>query len=171
MSISGATEGLSDLIKEYDSSIDDPEVNSMDHHEIATDMSTWVSKIKIHAEYMSDVITAVKGQAVNFANDEDVSFTITELLKRVDILMKHELKNSIVYLKVLMKADENIIIHGDVNSLVQIINNMISNSIQAYNGKTDQNIDLIVEKNDNDLLISIKDYACGLPDIDRKSVV
>ena len=42
---------------------------------------------------------------------------------------------------------------------------MISNSIQAYNGKTDQNIDLIVEKNDNDLLISIKDYACGLPDI------
>ncbi len=165
MSISGATEGLSDLIKEYDSSIDDPEVNSMDHHEIATDMSTWVSKIKIHTEYMSDVITAVKGQAVNFANDEDVSFTITELLKRVDILMKHELKNSIVYLKVLMKADENIIIHGDVNSLVQIINNMISNSIQAYNGKTDQNIDLIVEKNDNDLLISIKDYACGLPDI------
>ena len=164
MSISGAAEGLSDLIKEYDTSIDDPEVNNQDHHEIATDMSTWISKIKTHTEYMSDIITAVKGQAVNFTNDEDISFTITELLKRVDILMKHELKNSIIYLKVLMKTDENTIINGDVNSLVQIINNMISNSIQAYNGKTEQNIDLIVEKNDNNLLISIKDYASGLPE-------
>ena len=41
---------------------------------------------------------------------------------------------------------------------------MISNSIQAYEGKTEQNIDLIVEKNDNNLLISIKDYASGLPE-------
>lgn len=52
---------------------------------------------------------------------------------------------------------------GDVNSLVQVINNMISNSIQAYNGKTEQNIDLVVTKENNNLIISIKDYACGLP--------
>lgn len=163
MSISGATQGLDDLIKEYDSSIDDPQVNSQDHHEIAADMSTWVSKIKTHTEYMSDIITAVKGQAVNLSNEYDISFTITELLKRVDILMKHELKNSLVYLKISMKTDENLIIHGDVNSLVQVINNMISNSIQAYDGKTEQNIDLIVERHEDNLLISVKDYACGLP--------
>ena len=164
MSISGAAEGLSDLIKEYDSSIDDPEVNSQDHHDIALDMSTWVSKIKTHTEYMSDVITAVKGQAVNLSNENDISFTVTELVKRVNILMRHELKNSIVYLKVLMKTDENTIINGDVNSLVQVINNMISNSIQAYDGKPEQNIDLIVDRDDNNLLISVRDYGCGLPD-------
>lgn len=163
MSISGAAEGLSDLIKEYDISIDDPEVNSEDHHEIAKDMSSWVSKIKTHTEYMSDVITAVKGQAVTLSNEEEISFTVGELLKRVNILMRHELKNAIVYLNISMKTDENTLIHGDVNSLVQVINNMISNSIQAYEGKTDQNIDLIVEKQDNNLLISVKDYASGLP--------
>lgn len=162
MSISGATEGLSDLIKEYDSSIDDPEVNSQDHHDIAKDMSTWVSKIKTHTEYMSDVITAVKGQAVTLSTEEDISFTINELLKRVNILMKHELKNAIIYLNISMKTDENIIIHGDVNSLVQVINNMISNSIQSYNGKTDQTIDLIVEQKNNQLIISIKDYGTGI---------
>ena len=163
MSISGAAEGLNDLIKEYDSSIDDPEVNSEDHHDIAKDMSTWVSKIKTHTEYMSDVITAVKGQAVNLSNEEDISFTVGELLKRVNILMKHELKNAIIYLNISMHADENLIIHGDVNSLVQVINNMISNSIQSYEGKTEQNIDLIVEKQNNNLLISIKDYGTGMP--------
>ena len=162
MSISGAAEGLTDLIKEYDSSIDDPEVNSQDHHDIAKDMQTWVSKIKTHTEYMSDIITAVKGQAVNFTNEDDVNFTIGELLKRVNILMKHELKNAIIYLNISLKTDENTLVRGDVNSLVQVINNMISNSIQAYNGKTEQTIDLIVEKQENNLLISIKDYGSGM---------
>ena len=163
MSISGAAEGLSDLIKEYDSSIDDPEVNSQDHHDIAKDMSTWIVKIRQYTEYMSDIITAVKGQAVTLSNEEDVSFTVGELLKRVNILMKHELKNAIIYLNILMKTDENIIINGDVNSLVQVINNMISNSIQSYNGKPEQNIDVIVEKENNNLLISIRDYGSGIP--------
>ena len=162
MSISGATEGLSDLIKEYDTSIDDPEVINQDHHDIAKDMITWVSKIKTHTEYMSDIITAVKGQAVTLTNEEDISFSIEELLKRVNILMRHELKNAIIYLNVSTKVDENTMIHGDVNSLVQVINNMISNSIQAYDGKANQNIDLLVEKQENNLLISVKDYASGL---------
>ena len=165
MSISGAAEGLNDLVKEYDCSIDDPEVNSQDHHDIAKDMSTWISKIKTHTEYMSDVITAVKGQAVTLSNEEEITFTVGELLKRVNILMKHELKNAIVYLNISMKADEHTIIHGDVNSLVQVINNMISNSIQAYNGKPEQTIDLIVEKDNenNHLIICVKDYGSGMP--------
>ena len=40
MSIAGAAEGLTDLIKEYDSSIEDPEVTPKDHHDIANDMRT-----------------------------------------------------------------------------------------------------------------------------------
>mgnify|MGYP002568548254 CR=1 FL=1 len=163
MSIAGAAEGLSDLIKEYDSSIDDPEVNFQDHHDIAKDMSEWITKIRGYTEYMSDVITAVKGQAVTLSNEDDISFTIGELLKRVDILMKHELKNALVYLNISMKTNEDILIHGDVNNLVQVINNMISNAIQSYAGKPEQNIDLIVERKGNDLTISIKDYGCGIP--------
>ena len=162
MSISGAAEGLTDLIKEYDSSIDDPEVNSQDHHDIAKDMSNWVSKIKTHTEYMSDVITAVKGQAVTLSTEQDITFTIGELLKRVNILMRHELKNAIIYLNISLNVDEHLSLMGDVNSLVQVINNMISNSIQAYDGKTEQNIDLIVDRENNNLVISIKDYGCGL---------
>lgn len=165
MSISGAAEGLNDLVKEYDSSIGDPEVNDQDHHDIAKDMSNWIAKIKTHTEYMSDVITAVKGQAVTLSNEEEITFTVGELLKRVNILMKHELKNAIIYLNIAMKTDENAVIHGDVNSLVQVINNMISNAIQAYNGKPEQNIDLIVEKDpsNNHLIISIKDHGSGIP--------
>ena len=163
MSISGAAEGLTDLVKEYDSSIDDPEVNSQDHHDIAKDMNEWIAKIKEYTEYMSDIITAVKGQAVTLSETENISFDIDELVKRVDILMKHELKNALIYMNVQMKAPKTTKIHGDINSLVQVINNMISNAIQAYNGKTEQNIDLILEKSNENLIISVKDYGCGLP--------
>ena len=162
MSISGALEGLSNLIKEYDESIDDPEVTSKDHHDIAKDMTDWISKIKDYTEYMSDIITAVKGQAVTLSEADSVHFTLDELVKRVNILMKHELKNAIIYLNISMKTDEHSIINGDINSLVQVINNMISNSIQAYNGKTNKNIELILETKDNHVLIHVKDYASGM---------
>lgn len=163
MSISGAAEGLTDLVKEYDSSIDDPEVNSQDHHDIARDMNEWIEKIKEYTSYMSDIITAVKGQAVTLSEADNISFDIDELVKRVDVLMKHELKNALIYLNIQMKAPKDTTINGDINSLVQVINNMISNAIQAYNGKTEQNIDLTLEKHKNNLIISVRDYASGLP--------
>lgn len=163
MSVAGATEGLEQLIKEYDESIDDPLVNAQDHHEIARDMESWIPKIRTHIEYMSDIITTVKGQAVALSQDEHDAFSVGELVKRVNILMKHELKNAYIYLNVMMKADENLTLNGDVNSLVQVVNNMISNAIQAYNGQRDRNIELEVKKKGNDAIFTVRDYAGGLP--------
>ncbi len=163
MSIAGAAEGLTDLIKEYDSSIGDPEVNEQDHHDIAKDMSVWVEKIREYTEYMSDVITAVKGQAVVMSEQDSYNFTIDELVKRVDILMRHELKNALINLKTSVTTDGSIEMKGNVNSLVQVINNMISNAIQAYNGKTNEDIEFTISKENENVVISIKDYAGGLP--------
>ena len=164
MSISGAAEGLTDLIKEYRASVGDPEVTVDDHHAIANDMTEWVEKIRNYTEYMSDVITAVKGQAVTLSEEQAVSFNLDELVKRVDILMKHELKNALITLNVKMEADPNIVLKGNINSLVQVINNMISNAIQAYNGKTNEEIDLVLSGTNKKITISIKDNAGGLPE-------
>ena len=164
MSISGATEGLSDLIKEYDSSIEDPEVNFQDHHEIASDMNVWIEKIRTHLSYMSDIITAIKGQAVTFSNETSNEFTVEDLLKYVDILMKHELKNAIINLNYKVEMDPKSVICGNINSLVQVVNNIVSNAIQAYNGEPNKDIDLTVCKEKNNLVLKIQDYAGGLPE-------
>lgn len=162
MSISGATEGLLDLIKEYDASIEDSDVTPKDHHDIAKDMNSWVEKIRTYAEYMSDVITAVKGQAVNFASTNNIHFYMDELLKNINILMKHELKNALVTLNVTNNVPSNIYINGDINCLVQVINNMITNAIQSYNNVPNKTIDLILNVKDNNLIIQIKDYGPGI---------
>lgn len=170
MSISGAAEGLTDLVKEYEASVGDPEVTVQDHHDIAKDMKDWIEKIHSYTEYMSDIITAVKGQAVTMSEEQAVSFTLDELVKRVNILMKHELKNALVELNVSMQVNEQTVLKGNINSLVQVINNMISNAIQAYDGKPDNKIDLILKKENNNIIISVKDYGCGLPDEVQKKL-
>lgn len=163
MSIGGATEGLTDLIREYKLSIKDPEVTIDDHEQIANEMSGWIDKIKTHISYMSDVITAVKGQAVTLSQSNEIYFSLEELIKRVDILMKHELKNAIIYLKVTNNVDKSFELKGNINGLVQVINNIISNAIQAYNGKTEETIELIFNLKNNNLVIAIKDNAGGIP--------
>ena len=165
MSIAGAAEGLSDLIKEYDASIGDSDVTEEDHHEIAKDMQEWIEKTRTHLSYMSDVITAIKGQAVAFSEQATSGFTIKELLNYVDILMKHELKNGLTNLKTKADIDTATIVKGNINSLVQVINNIISNAIQAYQekGKSNEDINFTIYKEDKNIVFKIEDYAGGLP--------
>lgn len=161
-SIAGAVEGLNDLISEFDQSIDTPTVTNEDMHDIAKDMYDWTSKIKDYTAYMSDIITAVKGQAVNFSNDAVDYFTTTQLFKYVDLLMKHELKNSYVTLEVHNNVEDTYFIKGNINGLVQVINNVISNAIQAYKGKPDQSIIMASNLKNNKLIISIQDFGPGM---------
>ncbi len=163
MSIAGANEGLLDLINEYDSSIEDPEVNFQDHHEIAADMKKWIEKIQNYTQYMSDIITTVKGQVVTLSNQEIITFTLDELIKRVNILMKHELKNALINLNIHVNVDSSLTLTGDINNLVQVLNNLISNAIQSYDGIANNDIDLDFNVTGNNLIISVKDYGKGIP--------
>ena len=164
MSISGAAEGLTDLIKEYEASVGDPEVTVDDHHAIANDMKEWISKIHSYTAYMSDIITAVKGQAVALSENQNDVFTIDELLKRVDILMRHEIRNASLTLETKLDVPSSTKLHGDVNSLVQVVNNLITNAIQSYNGSKNEVIELTAKKADNDLIISVSDHGMGMTD-------
>lgn len=163
MSIAGAAEALNDLITEYDTSIGDPDVTNEDHHAIANDMRSWVEKVKTHTSYMSDIITAVKGQAISSDAAPD-AFTVEELMKHVSILMKHDLKNSLVELRPERLVDKDFKLYGNINALVQVIDNLISNAIQSYGGKPDGVIDFIIEKQEDNLIISIRDYGAGIPE-------
>jgi len=163
MSIAGAVEGLRDLIDEYEESLGDESVTIEDHREIAEEMRSWLDKIKPYTAYMSDVISAVKGQARNFDQTVILSFTIEELIKRIELLMKYELIRYNCILKTAINVEKNTEIYGDINSLVQIFDNIIINAIQAYEGRTGV-IEFTIENEDNGILFVIKDYAKGIPE-------
>ena len=169
MSIAGAAEGLTDLINEYDSSIGDPEVTNEDHHAIANDMREWIEKIHSYTAYMSDIITAVKGQAVALSENQSDEFTIDELFKRVEILMKHEIRNAKLMLNAENNTPASLALKGDVNSLVQVVNNLITNAIQASANSANSTIELSANTQDNNVIISVTDHGCGIPkDVQEK---
>lgn len=163
MSLSGGIEALHDLVTEYRESISDPQVNLEDHMEIAREMDEWLEKMKPYCRYMSDVISAVKGQAVQMNDSSTDKFTVDELLKRIEVLMHHELKISHCNLNIQSYIDPNTEIKGELNNLVQIFDNIISNAIQSYEGRPGR-IDLLVSKNDEEINFIFQDFGKGIPD-------
>jgi two-component system sensor histidine kinase HupT/HoxJ len=161
MSVAGGIDQLQWLTKEYAASIDDPEVTVDDHKEIAAEMQQWLGKMKLHMGYMSDIISTVKDQASKFNNPGKAWFTVDELLKRVKILMQHELiKNKCNYKQNIL-VNSSVKIDGDINSMVQIMDNVIANAIQAYGSKGGEIILKITQDADR-LLFTICDFATGI---------
>ncbi len=168
MTISGGLEATRELATEYDESIEDESVTKKDHHEIAEDLIGWIDKIKPYCSYMSDIISAVKDQAVNLSDSSTSSFTLNELLKRVELLMKHELKK--YHCKLNIKSEVGMLTEfkGGVNNLVQIFDNLIVNAIQSY-GKDQGIIDLKIKQKDNQIVFSVKDYGMGIsPEVQKR---
>ena len=63
-----------------------------------------------------------------------------------------------------ISGDDNIILNGNINSLVQVLNNLISNAIQSYNKQPNKSIDLSAKIEGNNITISVRDYGPGIPE-------
>lgn len=161
LAISGGVDQMRCLVSEYRESIDDPEVTDDDHREISNDMDEWLRKMKAQLSYMSDIISTVKGQAAQLSEQSCQPFTVGEVLKRTQILMQHSLvKNGCTLITEVNIIDEQVI-NGDVNSLVQILDNVIDNAIQAYNGRGGP-IRIEIEQLDGDARFSVSDEGEGI---------
>ena len=161
MAVSGGLDQLKYLAQEYDDSIEDPEVTPADHHEIAGEMVNWLGKLKGHMAYMSEIISAVKDQAAQLNVTSRSSFPVYEMLRRVRILMQHELVKNGVTLTESVNLSENTPIYGDLNAMVQILDNIIVNAVQAYAGKGGEII-LQIDRIRDRILISVQDRGPGI---------
>jgi two-component system sensor histidine kinase HupT/HoxJ len=162
MSISGSIFALENLVNEYRDSIEDSSVSPEDHMEIADEMMNWLHKMKPYCTYMSDIISTVKDQAVQMNTSSEMEFSVDDLIKRVEILMKHELNLNHCQMIILNSLKSNVYIKGDINSLVQVFNNFIINAIHSYHSKGG-NIVLSIDLREMHLLFGIKDFGSGIP--------
>ncbi|MBN2558343.1 MAG: PAS domain-containing protein [Clostridia bacterium] len=169
MTISGVSKTLEALGEEYRDSIDDPEVTPDDHREIAAEIIEWTNKIAPYCSYMSEMISAVKGQAVQLATADATVFTLYELLSRINILMKFELKKFHCELRQETKTSIYNEMKGDLSILVQVFNNIITNAIQSYQGKEGV-IDFKISSGNGRILFVISDQGIGIPENIQKKL-
>jgi len=164
MSISGCVVAAQALVDECEESLDDEQVTQEDYREIYGEMRDWFQKIKESSAYMSDIITAIKGQATNISTDDTTTFTIDEMLKRSMLLMRHELLNSGCQLKIQKNEEEAISLRGDINNLVQVMGNLLTNAIFAQKEKKNGEIEIEVKHDQENLFIIVKDRGTGISD-------
>jgi len=162
MSISGCIAAVDNLVEECEESLLDPQVVEEDYREIYKEIREWNQKMKESTSYMSDIITAIKGQAANISMDEKSAFTIDEMLKRCTLLMRHELLGSGCRLDVHNEIEQEIALQGDINNLIQVVNNLISNAIHAQKLNGAGAIEVDIYKDEEYLQIAIKDRGKGV---------
>ena len=57
-----------------------------------------------------------------------------------------------------------VVLHGDINNLVQIVNNFIANAIDAQLPQSDHTIRLKIWQEDDQLSLSVSDHGIGISD-------
>ena len=163
MGISGCISAADTLIDECLDSLDDPNVNNDDYREIYGEMRDWFQKVMESTAYMSDIITAIKGQATTVSASNTSLFTVDELIKRTTLLMRHELLSSGCTLTTEYKNPANVTLHGDINNLVQVLGNLVTNAIYAQKQVGGGCITIGVEQEDGSIKIYVRDTGPGIP--------
>ena len=163
MSISGCVSASEALIDECLSSINDPSVNENDYREIYAEMQDWLGKIRESTTYMSDIITAIKGQTVNVSAYSNSFFNVDELFKRTTLLLRHELMSSECTLTTQCTDGAHMILKGDINNLVQVLANLVSNATHAQQQNGGGEITLCAEQQADIVRICVKDTGPGIP--------
>lgn len=170
MSVSGSVGMLERLSDEYRLSVGDPEVTLEDHEEIYQEMRDWLGKIKTCCAYMSDIITSVKGLAANMSTSEDGEIDIEELFKRVLLLMQHEAKRWHCTITFDNQVPDGVHIQGDINNLVQVINNLVGNAIDAMSSGGGGDIKVTAELQTDQIVLCVADEGPGVPPETRKKL-
>ena len=162
MSISGSVSAVENLVRECVLSLGDEEITIDDYKEIYTEMNDWLQKVRDACAYMSDIISAIKGQAANMSGSDNAEFSLDELLKRVSLLMCHELLHGNCHLVIDHRLPEEVLLQGDINTLVQVVNNLVSNAIAAEQPKGGGAIVIGVDKDESMLKLFVKDTGTGV---------
>jgi nitrogen-specific signal transduction histidine kinase len=125
-------------------------------------IKNWVDEIDESLKYIGEIISTVNGYIASPEVD-NAEFAIDDLVRKINILMLHELKVSKCKLKmdITIKNKKNVIIKGNINDLVQVLNVLISNSIDSYKGSGGI-IEIKIDQKDDLLEIAVTDYGNGI---------
>lgn len=128
---------------------------------IINEINSWQERTKDCLVYMTEIIDTIKGQLKESNSTEHDNFYIKDVIKKVIILMDFKLRENKCKLLKEIELDKDTQMVGDINSLVQVLSNIIGNAIEANKGDA---ITLnICEKNKN-IIIAVKNFGDRIPD-------
>ena len=160
--LSNSMENIASIIDECQKQINEKSITPDEFVEIIREIKQNLQSQRSGLESFESILSAITMQTESLIVENDKVFSLPELITRVEFLLKDKLNEAQCTLKTTNNCGAEARIKGDMNSLVQIIQALIMNSIQAYNGAEGLIYFTLSPKKDR-LTISIGDYAGGIP--------
>lgn len=109
---------------------------------------------------IAKIVNSVRNHTRNLSGENIQEFYVINVLEDLNILLNHQLKQSDCEL--IINENDKTLIKGDPGKLSQVLTNIITNAVQAYNGKPGI-IESNIDRKDNKLIISVSDNAGRIP--------
>jgi signal transduction histidine kinase len=129
--------------------------------ELINEIKYWSHLIENNLIYVSDIISAVKGQAQEPNENNCCNFSVKQLINRINLLMRFELEKNKCILKIESVLDESQDLKGDIISLIQVFNTLITNAIEAC--QNDHQITFGILIDDSNIKFYVKNVGKGIP--------
>ncbi len=124
---------MEELVGEYRSSIGDPSVDENDHREIASELAQMVGHVFKWTTKAAGYIRSIKAHTRGTDTVEEYSFEIRQLIEDTCLLLAHRLRLSVC--SVTVDCARGVMLYGDPGRLGQVLTNLLTNAIDAYEGQ------------------------------------
>jgi DNA-binding LacI/PurR family transcriptional regulator/signal transduction histidine kinase len=152
---------LLDLIGEYRTSIDGPDVTAQDHRDIAAEMES-VTKLADHAaQKVAAFVRGIKAETRDLASDEVRHFDPFAVTKEALLLLNHAARaaNCTVTLG---GESQPMDLFGSPGRLAQIVTNLVANAIDASAEKGGGPVVVQLEPRDGAVELRVSDRGTGI---------
>lgn len=126
-----------------------------------------VERMDSCADKIVTLTNSLRNQIRNIGSNEVSDVNITMVVKDVAVIIHNELTKNRVKLNLDIKKD--LVVKGNSAKLSQVVTNIIVNAVQAYENKGGE-VNVKVDRIDNSAVISIQDFAGGIPEHIRNNI-
>lgn len=153
---------LDELVYEYDKSIENDQVLPDDHKLIAQDMMTFLKLAEQSAEKSAGFIKGIKAQTVNMNTSNSQIFNVAYVISDALSVLDFALKNG--NCRLVTDYDNSINLYGDPKRLIQVITNLVINSIDACKPNGGNILVKLESFGDGFAKLTVQDTGCGIPE-------
>jgi C4-dicarboxylate-specific signal transduction histidine kinase len=155
---------LTDLGREYAESIDDPAVVAADHREIASELVRTAEAAVGWARKAASFVGKVRIQGREPRAAATGTFEVATVVADVEALLQHRLRASTCRFH--FREDSRLTLVGDPGQLGQVLINLVTNAMDAYEdaGISDRRIEVRASERDGHAVLTVRDWAGGIPD-------
>lgn len=162
--VQNALKILSDLGQEYATSIDDPAVAPSDHQDIAAEIITTARAAAEWADKAARFIRGTKAHGRTAPDTLTEPFAVAEVVDEARTLLIHRLRVAGCTLEC-TEERPGISVVGDRSAFAQVVINLITNALDAYEDARLTNVRILVsiDQSADAVSIEVRDWAGGIP--------